>query len=100
MKMNKLVIIIALLLLPALGQAWPKGRHHSGYDSYSYHSTCYVCSHRSMGERAAFIRSNPKPFYGRGIVDHIVSLKHGGGDSRYNMQWQTYSAAKAKDKWE
>ncbi len=33
-------------------------------------------------------------------VDHVQALKHGGADAPYNMQWQTNTAAKAKDKWE
>jgi hypothetical protein len=105
MQTMKKLLLIALVLLPTLTFAYPKGSHKSDYSGgysggYSSHSTCYACSHRSSSERSAFIRSNPKPGYGRYIVDHIVPLKRGGADSRYNMQWQTYDAAKAKDKWE
>lgn len=38
---------------------------------------------------------NGRPGY---VVDHKVSLKHGGADSPSNMQWQTKAEAKAKDK--
>ena len=98
----KKLLIIAIALLPALVNAYPKGSHKSDYagGSYSSHSTCYTCSHRSSSERSAFIRENPRPYGGRYTVDHVVPLKRGGADSRYNMQWQTYDAAKAKDKWE
>ena len=34
------------------------------------------------------------------VVDHIQALKYGGADRPENMQWQTVSEAKAKDKWE
>lgn len=32
------------------------------------------------------------------VVDHIVALKHGGADDPSNMQWQTISDAKLKDR--
>lgn len=34
------------------------------------------------------------------IVDHVIPLACGGADSPSNMQWQTTSEGKAKDKWE
>jgi len=34
------------------------------------------------------------------IIDHVKALACGGADHPSNMQWQTKSAAKAKDKWE
>jgi hypothetical protein len=34
------------------------------------------------------------------IVDHIIPLACGGPDTPENMQWQTITAAKAKDAWE
>jgi hypothetical protein len=34
------------------------------------------------------------------VVDHVDPLKRGGADTPANMQWQTKSEAKAKDKWE
>ena len=34
------------------------------------------------------------------VVDHIIQLKRGGAGAPWNMQWQTKTAAAAKDKWE
>jgi len=34
------------------------------------------------------------------VIDHIVPLACGGADVPSNMQWQTISEAKAKDRWE
>lgn len=48
----------------------------------------YPCpsTHRSEG---------PCPGY---VIDHVKPLKEGGPDDPSNMQWQTESEAKAKDK--
>ena len=62
---------------------------------------------RSASAKHAFQRNHPCPSTGqpRGkcpgyIIDHIKALACGGPDSPDNMQWQTVSDAKAKDKWE
>jgi hypothetical protein len=62
---------------------------------------------RSATARAFFIAHNPCPSTGQKkgacpgyIVDHIVAIKHGGGDNAINMQWQTVQDAKEKDRWE
>jgi len=62
---------------------------------------------RSAAARDAFKRTHPCPSTGKTsgpcpgyVIDHIQALKHGGADFPSNMQWQTKSAAKAKDKWE
>lgn len=62
---------------------------------------------RSAAEVLTFKRHNPCPATGqrRGacpgyVIDHIQALDCGGADSISNMQWQTQSDAKAKDKWE
>jgi len=34
------------------------------------------------------------------VVDHVCALECGGIDDPVNMQYQTYAAGKAKDKWE
>jgi len=41
--------------------------------------------------------SGPCPGY---VIDHVAPLKRGGADDPSNMQWQTTSEAKAKDKTE
>ena len=56
---------------------------------------------RSATARREFMRETGYPHGRPGyIVDHIVALKRGGKDAPSNMQWQTKSEAKAKDKWE
>jgi hypothetical protein len=47
--------------------------------------------------RASTVHPNVHPFL---LVDHIDPLKRGGADTPSNMQCQTKSEAKAKDKWE
>lgn len=62
---------------------------------------------RSHAARAAFIHANPCPSTGSNkprlscpghVVDHRVPLCLGGDDAPYNMQWQTESDGKEKDK--
>jgi hypothetical protein len=63
--------------------------------------------HRSQAAVNAFKRENPCPSTGttRGkcpnyVVDHKEPLCAGGADHKSNMQWQSISAAKDKDKQE
>lgn len=60
---------------------------------------------RSAAAKAEFQRINPCPSTGRTrgacpgyVKDHIVPLCAGGADRPHNMQWQTVSAAKRKDR--
>jgi hypothetical protein len=63
--------------------------------------------HRSLEVKHEFQRQHPCPSTGSPtgkcpgyIKDHVVPLACGGADSVVNLQWQTVSAAKAKDRWE
>ena len=60
---------------------------------------------RSSAARTAFRHSTPCPATGRTtgrcpgyVIDHVHALKHGGSDTPTNMQWQTKTAAAAKDR--
>jgi len=62
---------------------------------------------RSRAARTQFRSDNPCPATGETkgpcpgyVIDHIKPLACGGTDEPENMQWQTKSAAHAKDKWE
>ncbi len=62
---------------------------------------------RSESAKYNFKKNNPCPSTGSPsgscpgyVIDHVKPLKRGGSDHPSNMQWQTESAAKAKDKWE
>ena len=62
---------------------------------------------RSHSAKAAFQRGHPCPSTGLSngnckgfVIDHVKPLACGGADKPENMQWQTKSEAKAKDKWE
>ena len=82
-----------------------KGKRHSK-------TYCASCARNSQGRirrstaaRRQFRQANPCPSTGKTagkcpgyVIDHIVPLKRGGPDAPPNMQWQTTTAAKAKDK--
>ena len=54
---------------------------------------------RSSTAKEQFERQSGYPRGRSGyVVDHVVPLAKGGGDSPSNMQWQTVAEAKAKDK--
>jgi hypothetical protein len=62
---------------------------------------------RSAAAKDAFKRQKPCPSTGKSIgacpgyvIDHVKPLECGGADAPSNMQWQTVSAGKAKDKTE
>ncbi len=56
---------------------------------------------RSASARRGFLRQTGYPRGRPGyVVDHVVPLACGGADSPSNMQWQTRSAARAKDRTE
>jgi hypothetical protein len=77
------------------------------------HSTkCASCARDNHGKikrsptaKRDFQRSNPCPSTGRTagacpgyVIDHQVALKRGGADEPGNMQWQSRTAARAKDR--
>ncbi len=99
------------------------GSHHasSGHVSATHAHSSHPVSHKASGvqrdshgkikrdpeQRARFMRSHPCPSTGKThgacpayVVDHVRPLKEGGRDDPSNMQWQTVTDAKAKDKWE
>jgi hypothetical protein len=80
-------------------------------DGYAPHATVQRDSHgrikRSAAAKDAFKQQRPCPSTGRSsgscpgyVIDHVKPLECGGADAPSNMQWQTTSAAKAKDKTE
>ena len=62
---------------------------------------------RSQSAKVDFKREQPCPATGEPkgpckgwVIDHIQPLACGGADVPSNMQWQTVSDGKEKDKWE
>jgi hypothetical protein len=62
---------------------------------------------RSAAAKNSFKRQQPCPSTGKSrgacpgyVIDHVKPLECGGADAPSNMQWQTVSAGKAKDKTE
>jgi hypothetical protein len=106
MKHIALLFAFLLAFTPAFGRGHSggfSGRHSYGSRSYT-HSRTY---HRSHAARNGFQSTHPCPSTGRSygacpgyVVDHVKPLACGGADAPYNMQWQTVSEGKAKDKWE
>ena len=106
----KMVVLLLLLATPSLAarrsETRDQGRprvHHASY--------CMACERDSTGRikrsttaRRYFRAEHPCPTTGLTagpcpgfVIDHIQALKHGGADRPSNMQWETISAAKAKD---
>jgi len=87
-----------------------KGSRHPGSTTHgtTHHWTGYVGARdghgrlvRSEAAKREFMRETGYPHGRPGyVVDHIIALKRGGPDRPSNMQWQTITEAKAKDKWE
>lgn len=72
----------------------------------SYH-VAFGAQHRNTSAKNAFKREHPCPSNGNTkgacpgyVIDHIVPLACGGPDNQINMQWQTVSDGKIKDKFE
>lgn len=116
---------IALQPMPAMaaksGSKAQSSSHHSGKASSSK-SAPHVPSgssrkasnvkrnssgriERDPAARRSFRKSHPCPSTGRSsgacpgyVVDHVMALKRGGPDSPSNMQWQSVSEARRKDR--
>lgn len=92
-----LAIVAALVLCASSGSAL--ARHGSGHGYYaSNHS--HGSYHRSSREKHEFEATGHPHGWPGHVVDHITPLACGGADVPSNMQWQTRTDAKAKDKWE
>ena len=70
-------------------------------------SVTFAREHRSREVTREFQREHPCPSTGKTSrpcpsyrKDHIKPLARGGPDAVWNLQWQTFAAAKAKDRWE
>jgi len=75
----------------------------TGKHKKTYCSTCPRDSKgkikRSEAAKRAFEKQTGYPHGRPGyVIDHIKPLKEGGADDPSNMQWQTKTDAKAKDK--
>ena len=109
-----LVLALSPVVAVARGQSGEHSRSHAtstkhgrSQRAHSTHSDSHHRIKRDPAQRRAFQHSHPCPSTGRTsgacrgyVVDHIKPLKRGGPDRPSNMQWQTVSEAKAKDKWE
>ena len=124
-----LITLVLLCAVPASARGGHGGGHSSyGGRSYSRSSSSrttraprapkttrsYRTPRRSHSERKrsvaakdAFKRQQPCPSTARSsgrcpgyVVDHRVALACGGADDPSNMQWQTTTAARLKDKTE
>ena len=77
------------------------GGHHRSTYSTSSKRDSHGHIVRSSKAREHFMKQTGYPHGRPGyVIDHIKPLSEGGSDEPSNMQWQTKSAAKEKDKWE
>lgn len=70
-------------------------------------TTAQATPKRDHRATAEFKRTQPCPATGKArgacpgwVIDHVKPLACGGPDHPSNLQWQTTTDAKAKDKWE
>lgn len=99
------VFILTLLLAGTCATTPTYAQQHHGdtYSSATRDANGKI--HRSPQAKEQFRKLHPCPSTGKThgacpgyVVDHVVALKRGGADAPSNMQWQTTTAAKAKDK--
>jgi hypothetical protein len=103
-------IALPLCLLSSLNAfATPRHSHshRASFRSYSTRSTRHGRSKHSTTAKNNFKREHPCPATGRSsgscpgyVIDHTNPLECGGADAALNMQWQTITDGKAKDKTE
>jgi len=117
-KPMRLIAIVLLALLPAwsVDQARSQPRDQAARQRAHTRSTPAPTAPpadgnskvtRSKAVRAAFQRAHPCPANHTTIgacpgyvVDHVIALACGGRDTPANMQWQTITEGKEKDRWE
>lgn len=85
----RLLLAVALLLLPAAGHAETvRSREVPRQFMATHPCPGGVDGGRTEGRCQGYVR------------DHIIALCVGGPDTVANMQWQTVAQGKAKDRWE
>jgi len=82
---NKLICIIALILIALSASAEARIRSQAAKDAFKREHPCPTNGNNH----------GPCPGY---VIDHIKALACGGADAPQNMQWQTAADGKAKDK--
>lgn len=103
--MKRLLLLLVCTLL-VLAPGWAsKRRSHSTHTSHATHARHRT--HRSLAAKNSFKRQHPCPSTGKRsgpcpgyVIDHVKPLACGGADAPGNMQWQTVTEGRAKDKWE
>jgi len=60
----------------------------------------YVSSSRIVAARGTNVTKTIRGACPGYVIDHIQPLACGGEDAPANMQWQTRTEAKEKDRWE
>jgi hypothetical protein len=100
-------VLILLCLLSPLDAFASRGHNHrSSLRSYGPHAS-HGRYRRSTKAKNQFKRMHPCPSTGspKGrcpgyVIDHVNPLECGGADAPFNMQWQTITDGKAKDRLE
>lgn len=78
------LLLLLLVAIPAVAEVT---RSAAAKDAFKRQKPCPV-THKPTG---------PCPGY---VIDHVYPLACGGADAPKNMQWQTITEGKAKDRWE
>lgn len=106
-KARILAPLILALLLPSPLLARSGGSHPQAIHATGVPRDKHGHIARSSSAKTEFKKGHPCPSTGKSngacpgyVIDHVQPLKRGGADRPGNMQWQTNSAAKEKDKTE